>query len=281
MRSLFVFGISGFIGKHIITKNGVDNEFNLIGMDVIPPEGHQNFTFIAGDMFDIKSTQRALVEHQPDYILNLVGKFSSSNFSDLLRYNVESSQIVLEIVRQNLLKPKKILLVGSAAEYGIPRANPILEGHPLNPINLYGLTKSMQAGVIDFYFRSYNLPVVLARTFNIVGEGISDSLSIGRFNKLLEKASEGDTLQVGNLKSKRDFLPVLEVIRHYWKLLLAGIPGEIYNVCSGKPTSMRQVLELMIRQSGKQLNFVTDQNLLKENDVPVIYGSNRKLRDLR
>jgi nucleoside-diphosphate-sugar epimerase len=57
---------------------------------------------------------------------------------------------------------------------------------------------------------------------------------------------------------------------------MKGVPGEIYNVCSGAPRTIRSVLEDLIRESGKKLSIESDPSLLKERDIDSIYGDSTK-----
>ena len=57
---------------------------------------------------------------------------------------------------------------------------------------------------------------------------------------------------------------------------MKGAPGEIYNVCSGVPRSIRSVLDDLIRESGKKLFVEIDRALFKERDIDSIYGDRTK-----
>jgi GDP-4-dehydro-6-deoxy-D-mannose reductase len=127
-----------------------------------------------------------------------------------------------------------------------------------------------------FFFRNYALPTVVARTFNILGEGLSPEVSIGNFMRQIAALPEGGVIKVGNISTTRDFLHISEVSRRYWDLLIKGGPGEVYNVCSGVPRTIRSVLEDLIRESGKMLSFETDPSLFKERDIDSIYGDSTK-----
>ena len=168
---------------------------------------------------------------RPDYKLNLIGTFRADTFEEYLRVNVDPSRLICDaIIRTNII-PEKIVLIGSAAEYGAIVSNPARETDVLRPVNFYGLTKSFQTQLAEYYFRNYGLPVVVARTFNILGKGLSKELSIGSFISQIDAMPDGGIIRVGNINSSRDFLQIEIVVKRYWELLLKGKAGEIYNIC--------------------------------------------------
>ncbi|MBF0208969.1 MAG: hypothetical protein HQK53_19080, partial [Oligoflexia bacterium] len=87
--------------------------------------------------------------------------------------------------------------------------------------------------------------------------------------------------EVGNLKSKRDFLDVENVIDAYFKILFFGSPGEIYNVCRGESISIADVLDILIQKSGKKIKTLSMPGHHDgKTDLDDSYGDNRKLRGI-
>jgi GDP-4-dehydro-6-deoxy-D-mannose reductase len=96
----------------------------------------------------------------------------------------------------------------------------------------------------------------------------------------IEEAPKGGVIKVGNISTSRDFLDISEVVRRYWQLLAKGLPGEIYNVCSGTPRTIRSILQDLIAASGKELRVETDPTRYKAQDVASIYGDSAKYDSL-
>lgn len=282
MITILAFGINGFTGKHFekyVQTLPNAKEFQFIGVDVLAKSSLVStiFKYLECDILDKERVQQIIVETRPTFILNFVGTFTATSLDDYYSLNVRASENILDACVKSEHKIEKILLIGSAAEYGIPKRNPIHEEDKSSPINLYGITKLFQTELALFYFRAFKIPVVVARTFNIIGEGISNKLSVGNFIKEIDNASDGDTINVGNLDSSRDFLDAASVVMHYWHLTLHGTPGEIYNVCSGKPTKIKDLLEKLITESGRKLKYKSSESLVKSFEVSEIFGSNEKL----
>jgi len=285
MKRVAVFGIAGFSGRHFekfVAGEGLGSKFEFYGFarDLSRAEHSGIFSYREGDACEDNEVLRFVDEVRPAYVLNFTGIFRAESFETFLAVNVGVSKAICEAVRHYVPDIKKLVFIGSAAEYGAILANPVKEEAEVRPISLYGLSKLYQTLLSGYFFRNYGLPTVVARTFNILGEGLSPQLSIGNFMKQIATLPDGGAIKVGNVSTSRDFLPISEVVRRYWGLLMNGVPGEIYNVCSGMPKSIRSVLDDLIRRSGKNLSIAADPSLLKERDIGSIYGDSTKYDQL-
>ena len=285
MDKILIFGINGFIGSHFldyIQSKKLSENFKFIGADlnINKQEKNDYFQYIKIDLLSADNVKHILFEVKPDYIINLAGVFGNVSYEKMINTNVEISRLLFEGVISHGLKIKNILLIGSAAEYGKADNLPLVESTELSPINNYGLSKGYQYYLAKFYCNNYQIPYSIARTFNTYGKGLSVDLSIGSFMKQIENAQNGDSIIVGNIETKRDFLEIPIVIDYFWKILLSGKPNEIYNVCSGYSVTIRSILEMLIKESGKELSIVVDQSRIKKFDVMDIYGDNSKLLSL-
>jgi GDP-4-dehydro-6-deoxy-D-mannose reductase len=84
---------------------------------------------------------------------------------------------------------------------------------------------------------------------------------------------------VGNLKPRRDFSDVRDIVRGYWLLLERGEPGEVYNLCSGRSWAIQQVLDFLLEQSRvKGIAVEGDPARLRPSDVMVLEGDPSKIR---
>jgi GDP-4-dehydro-6-deoxy-D-mannose reductase len=279
MDKVLILGCNGYIGRNFqkyIHTHGLHKRYCFIGID----RTHDNNPLIkitAFDLLDCHRLERFIFQERPDYILNLAGSFTEQDFDSLEKINASLSRNIFEIALKGRLNPKKILLIGSAAEYGHCEQLPLFEDQPLAPSNYYGLSKMMQTHYSSYYFRNHHLNITLARTFNIIGPVMPPSLSIGSFVRQIKNIKDSGTISVGSLNTRRDYLYIDDVVHAYWKLLLHGLPGVIYNVCSGRSIAMKDLLESLIAQSQKKISFNIDTMLIRENDINDSFGSNEKI----
>jgi GDP-4-dehydro-6-deoxy-D-mannose reductase len=82
---------------------------------------------------------------------------------------------------------------------------------------------------------------------------------------------------VGNLDAVRDFTDVRDTVRAYWRALEAAEGGEVYNICSGKGYSIREVVEKLVELSGADVQVEVDPERLRPSDVPLLIGDNTKI----
>lgn len=283
MKKILILGANGFSGKHqldFLIQHQLLDDYEIIAIDKTISTGYPGIRWIQSDLLKKNSIENILIQEKPDYIINFVGIFSFNNFNELFECTVMIPQRIFQTIQKHALKIQKILLIGSAAEYGNVLHVPVKESTIGNPISLYGLNKIYQTQLALYYFNQFKIPFVLARTFNVLGKGLSTTLSIGSFQKQIEEAKNNDCIYVGNINTKRDFLGIEQVVQYYWQLLLYGTPGEIYNVCSGKSVTIRSILESLIKKSDKKLSIKIDQNRIKKADINDIYGDNSKLLNL-
>ena len=96
---------------------------------------------------------------------------------------------------------------------------------------------------------------------------------------LIEAGLQESVIQVGNLDSRRDFTDVRDIIRGYWLALEKADPGEVYNLCSGRDVSIRNVLEILLSKTSKKIQIKTDPERLRPSDVMILRGDSSKFRN--
>ena len=78
---------------------------------------------------------------------------------------------------------------------------------------------------------------------------------------------------MGNLEAVRDFTDVRDVVRAYWAAPRARRPpASVYNVCSGQGRRIRELLDLLLVESGAHVEVRVDPERLRPSDVPVLVG---------
>jgi GDP-4-dehydro-6-deoxy-D-mannose reductase len=131
------------------------------------------------------------------------------------------------------------------------------------------------------YFQSYRMPVVRTRAFNHEGPRRGDVFVTSNFARQvaeIETGKRAPVIHVGNLKARRDYTDVRDIVRGYWRLLEAGEPGEVYNLCSGRAWSIQEVLDFFLAQSRvREIAIKEDPARLRPSDVPILLGDASKV----
>jgi len=234
------------------------------------------------DVTDIAAIGSVVEQVKPDYVLHLAGVTHEKDPTLFYRVNCEYAAALLSALKNSGITDCPVLLVGTCAEYGMVSQQqlPIPEDFPSNPYNHYGISKLAQTlqGLID---SRAGHPVVMARPFNAIGPGMSDQFVVQSFARQVVDIMNGKMppiIEVGNLKSSRDFVDIEDLIRIYWLLLQTpSAYGEIVNICSGKGIVIGDILSRLIQLSGVEIEVRVNSSRLKQIDVPEHYGSVRKL----
>jgi GDP-4-dehydro-6-deoxy-D-mannose reductase len=214
---------------------------------------------------------------QPDWVFHLAALIKSSSFSDLMAVNVIGTEYLLEAIRS--VRPEaRVLVAGSAAEYGLcyPEEMPLDEQAALRPLSPYGISKVAQSCLAASYAYRFDLAVVRTRTFNLTGPGEPDNLVVGAFARqiaLIEHGLQKPLLQVGNLESARDFVDIRDAVRAYVELMDRGQSGQVYNVCSGQTTVIRELLSTLLSFSDQPIVFEEVEGRLTGWDIPIQRGT--------
>jgi GDP-4-dehydro-6-deoxy-D-mannose reductase len=282
MYKILFLGSNSFTGYHFknfINNNGLHKEFNFVGVDRNDEDNSKssNIEYLKINALNEDELENVLTRLKPDYIINFIGTFYGDSYEEYININTNITRNIFKLIVKNNLIVKKVLVIGSAAEYGKVCELPVKENSVSDPVSFYGLSKLMQTYVSKYYYNNHGINMNVARTFNIIGKGISNKLSVGNFIDQIGKAKEGDSIKVGNLNAKRDYLFISDVIEAYWEILINGRSGEIYNVCFSKSYSMEDILNTLITSSGKLINTRIDKTLVKSNDISDIFGDNSKL----
>jgi GDP-4-dehydro-6-deoxy-D-mannose reductase len=126
----------------------------------------------------------------------------------------------------------------------------------------------------------HGLPVIRARAFNHVGPGQAAAFAVSALAKRIVEAERvgGKQLPVGNLRPRRDFTDVRDVVRAYRLLVLRGEAGGVYNVCSGADVAIEEIAQRLLAIAGSDLELVVDPALERPADVPVLRGDSTLLR---
>ncbi len=292
MRRVLVTGITGFAGSHLVDAMLRMGDLEIYGILRwrSRTENIEHFrsqvTLLECDLRDSTSTRDALEAVRPDWIFHLAAQsFVPTSWNaphESISTNALGQLNLFEAVRRIGIKPR-IQIACSSEEYGLVHENelPIKETNPLRPLSPYAVSKVTQDMLGWQYFKSYGMDVVRTRGFNHEGPRRPNVFVASDFAwqiSEVEKGRRDPVIYVGNLEARRDFTDVRDMVLGYWLALDKGEPGEVYNICSGKSYSIREVLDLLLGMSECRIELRPDPRRLRPSDVPVLQGDNSKFR---
>lgn len=174
-----------------------------------------------------------------------------------------------------------VLVVSSVEVYGPGPSVPRREVEPPAPVSAYASSKvgAELAALVEW--RRAGLRVVIARPSPHSGRGQSERALIPKYARrvLTARRARAPAIATGLLDGVRDFLHVADVVEAYLRLLTDGEPGEAYNVSSGQPVGLQDLVARLCTLSGWQPILEVDTTEVRADAVPWLVGDATKLRE--
>jgi len=284
---VLVTGGAGFIGSHLVdrlvrTKHEVSVVDNLFTGKIGNLQSHiesGKINFLRGDVRDENFVQDSV--RGVDAIIHLAAiasvPFSVEKPVLTNEVNVNGTVNLLRAAVKNDVK--KFLLISSCAVYGDPKYLPVDEKHPLQPLSPYAASKVAAEYYCKAFTRTYGLKTVILRLFNVYGSRQRGENSYsGVITVFIKNLIRGKPLTVyGDGEQTRDFIHVKDVSE---AALLAleheKVNNEIFNVGSGRETSVNRLAELLIKIYGEKVKVVYEKP--RRGDIKRSYADIRKIR---
>jgi GDP-4-dehydro-6-deoxy-D-mannose reductase len=284
MARVVVTGGNGFVGRHLVTilrERGDDvivagRRHDGIGVD---------YALDLGDDDNVRglieSTRPGVIYHLaavafvPDATHDPMGTYET---------NIMGTARLFEAVRTVYRDsaPPRCIFVSSAEVYGTraPDDYPLRETLAPRPATPYAASKLAGEAIALGASRTFGIPTIVTRAFNHIGLGQDPRFAVPSFARGLAAVAGGaePILRVGNLSTRRDFLDVRDVVSAYVALADDGLDGEIYNICSGRPISMTEILRELISIAHVAVEVRESADLMRPSDNPLSYGDNTKLQ---
>jgi GDP-4-dehydro-6-deoxy-D-mannose reductase len=281
---VLVTGAGGFVGGHLLELLRAGGA-RLVGWR---RPGEMPHPFLADiewrdvELLDGAAIDRALGEAAPTAIFHLAGAAHVGQSWNTIRQtyegNVLATHRLFESLRRLRLSPR-ILVAGSATIYR-PQDRPLVEDDPLAPTSPYAASKLAQEMLARAQWADTGLPSLIVRSFNHVGPRQAPDYvapSIARQVALIEAGQAEPVLTVGNLEARRDLTDVRDTVRAYVALMERGEPGLPYNVCSGRPLAIGELLDVFLSRARVPVRIVQDPRRFRPNDPPLLVGDHSRL----
>jgi len=267
-----VTGGAGYIGS-VVTEELIKDGHEVVVYDNLV-KGHRDAVveharFVEGDLHDSDKLRQTFKDNQIDAVIHmaaysLVGE-SVEQPAKYYHNNVVAGLVLLDAMRE--CGVSRIVFSSTAAVYGKPKGQPILESAPLNPTNPYGETKLAFERAMHWYERAYGLRYASLRYFNAAGatekcgEDHDPETHIipitlqAAAGKRAQVEIFGDDYLTPDGTCVRDYIHVVDLARAH--ILALGVLSErsvIYNLgCGGDGYSVRDVIETVRRVTGREV----------------------------
>ena len=286
-----ITGAAGFAGSHLadyLLSQGEDVVALIAPQDDLVNLNHVLSRIVVErvDVQDAGGVQQLLKKTKPHRIYHLAALSSpvESLRDPVLTYNVNSyGTLNLLCAWRQIEMDCRFLYVSSGEVYGADPAGPmpLREDCPMRPVNPYAASKAVGELVAFQFYKSYGFPIVRVRPFNHTGPRQTAAFvcsSLARQVVEIEAGLRSPTITVGNLKVQRDFSDVRDIVQGYHLLLEKGEPGDVYQLCSGRPVSIESVVQTLNSFASKPFQVVVDESRVRTQEAPELWGDPSKAK---
>lgn len=292
IERILITGADGFVGRWLVEGLGQQMpDAHIIGASSAAPvmEGVEGR---ACDVTDRAATDALIAGSRPDAVVHLAALSSVTQAQDapLETWNVNLTgtlnlaDAVLAHVPQ-----ARFLFAGSSESYGATFARwpgPLDEDAPLSPNNPYAASKAAADLAVGALAASEGLHAVRFRPFNHTGPGQDERFVIPAFASQIARIEGGrqePVMQVGDLRARREFLDVRDIVNAYIAALTRPEPlpdGTVLNLATGNPIPVGDMLNQLIAMSQQEIAVKVDPERVRGEETPFAGGDARRAADL-
>lgn len=287
---ILVTGSGGFIGSHLterLVQAGYDvrafihyNSLGRWGWLEESPYKDQIEVYM-GDIRDYDSVRDAVKGvNIICHLAALIGiPYSYKSPLAYIKTNIEGTYNVLQAALEEGCS--RVVHTSTSEVYGTAQYVPIDEEHPLHAQSPYAATKISADQLALSFYRSFNLPVVVARPFNTYGPRQSARAIIPTvITQLLSGVPE---IKLGNLSPTRDFNYVQDTVSGFLAVAFSEhVEGEVINIGSGVEISIGDLVQLISNIISTDVHVVQEEQRIRpgKSEVERLLCNNKKVKKL-
>lgn len=258
-----ITGAEGYLGRHIVRE--------------AQAQGHEVVSVSRGGSIDIFTPGQNIYQalNEPDVLLHLAWRDGFQHNSPAHIDDLSHHVMFLRNYLQH--GGKRVAVMGSMHEVGYWEGA-IDETTPCNPLSYYGIAKNALRQNCNLLIKEYDASLYWLRGFYIYGD---DMAGHSVFSKIAQAEARGDMLfPFTTGKNKYDFLPIDTFARYVVATITQDEVTGIINICSGKPTSLREQVEQYIAKHNYHIQLQYGAFPDRPYDSPAIWGDDTKLKQI-
>lgn len=286
-QRILVTGINGFVGKHLV------RELHNQGIAVVGSASEKANAeieglldeFVACNLTDLESVKQ-LPLGDVSAVIHLAALSSQGmSFDQPQKFIADNSAMVINLFEATMAlkleKNPRFIMVSSGAVYESNQPMPLTEASSVTHGSPYAISKLLGEMLGDYY-QKRGIDSIVVRPFNHTGPGQGPGFLLPEMVKQLSELGAEGTLKVGNIKTRRDYTDVRDVVKAYVALAtMPEVKNHLYNVCSGVNRSGEEIIGMIAEAlygEGAKPNTEVDQSRIRPNDPAEIFGSAERLQ---
>jgi GDP-4-dehydro-6-deoxy-D-mannose reductase len=315
MENILITGANGFLGSHLVDfflekdyvvygidlpnqkilnlSQHLDNKFQFLhgeklkmfDLSIRIPSSNDHLVLLECDLKDASLLEKIILHVKPKLIFHFGAQPrvlpSWEDPISTIQTNIIGTLNIFEVIKKYKINTR-VIVACTSAEYGTTTSlnRPLTEIDPLLAIHPYGISKIAAELLARQYYLNFGIEVINLRFFNQTGPRKKGDACADFVSKVakIELGLSDPIIEVGNLNPYRDFTGIKDSINAIWLSATKGNPGETYNVCSGRKTQIREILDIALSFSSKEVQVKENvSNKLRKTDEDVILGDNSKI----
>lgn len=261
-KTVFITGAAGFVGSNFLSymfEKYKNYQFLVLdaltyagNLDNIPShiQNSERLTFVHGSVCNQQFVDRFM--HQADFVIHFAAEthVTRSISDDYVFFDTDvmGTRVMMTSLVKYHKQVERYVHISTSEVYGTALTKPITEEHILNPHTPYAAAKAGADRLVYAYWKTYNIPAVILRPFNMYGPRQHLEKMIPRFiTTLLEKEKitvHGDGLQTRDWLHVSDFCIALDTLLHYPNF--NKIQNQIINIGPGRETSVLEIAQTLL-----------------------------------
>lgn len=248
MRTL-VTGATGFIGGHVVRALQ-----RLQGIEIMATGRNEErlrqlgVPFVAADLHDPATDLYSRCQ-EPQILIHLAWADLSA-YHDPIHINQhlwDSYRFIVDMVEAGV---QRVSCIGTCYEYGLQEGC-LTEDQATAPVTAYGVAKDCLRRMLEYRLASTSTDLLWLRPFYTHGQGQQNRALLPQLDHAIDTGQA--TFPMSGGEQVRDYLEVGELAQAIAKTTLQAEVSGIINICSGKPTSVRSLVEEHIKARGSSI----------------------------
>ncbi|MCB0377797.1 MAG: NAD-dependent epimerase/dehydratase family protein [Bdellovibrionales bacterium] len=284
-----VTGAAGFLGSHVVEQL-LENGQEVLAVDDLswgkeeflnPYLDVENFDFYKTDIREVANVRRILEGREPDHIIHLAAlhfiPLAMKQPTLTVDINVKGTQSLIEASRD--IPFKSFWFASTGDVYKNTESILSEDETPLEPFNIYGLTKYMGEQLLHMESQDFpNKSYVVGRIFNLIGPRETNPHIIPEIIKQLRNNPK--KLSLGNIWPIRDYVPVDDAARAIIAMCAKASPGlKTCNVATGVGQSVSDLIKSIEGILGHNIEVTKDEDRVRAVERPTLIAKVDRLKD--
>lgn len=269
-----VTGARGFIGRHVVAqleRRGISPTL-VVRADAASGDGPSRSSVVSMDLADAPADAYERLG-RPDVLIHLAwGGLPNYASPHHVERELPAHRAFLEGLLTGGLGG--LTVTGTCLEYGM-QSGALREDMPTAPVTAYATAKDELRRYLEGLRRRRPFNLTWARLFYLHGEGQAAGSLLPQLEAAIARGDAAFDMSGG--EQLRDYLPVETAARYLVELALNGTDIGIVNVCSGRPVSVRELVESVIARHGASISLNLGRYEYPDYEPMAFWGDRRKL----